>query len=67
LSDAWRTVRRHSDRFLIGSDIWINERWFSYDASFQTYRGWLAQLPAEQARNIASANAQRLFGSRRMN
>jgi hypothetical protein len=68
LSDEWRELfARHSDRFLIGSDTWINERWSSYDAMFKTYRDWLAQLPAEQARNIASGNAQRLFRSRRVN
>src|SRR5262245_23902809 len=28
LSDAWRKlIARHSERFLIGSDTWINERW----------------------------------------
>ena len=44
---------RYSDRFLLGSDTWINERWFGYDTIFKEYRGWLAQLPAEQARRIA--------------
>jgi len=65
LSDEWRRLfARHSDRFLIGSDTWINERWFSYDTLFKNYRGWLAQLPAEQARRIANGNALRLFGPR---
>ena len=68
LTDEWRELfARHSDRFLIGSDTWINERWFSYDTIFKTYRGWLAQLPAEQARNIANGNARRLFGPRPSN
>jgi predicted TIM-barrel fold metal-dependent hydrolase len=66
LSEDWRTLfARHSDRFLLGSDTWINERWFSYDAIFQNYRAWLAQLPADQARRIANGNAVRLFGPRR--
>ena len=65
LSDEWRSLfGQHSDRFLIGSDTWINERWFGYDTIFQNYRAWLAQLPAEQARRIANGNAQRLFGPR---
>jgi hypothetical protein len=55
---------RHSDRFLLGSDTWINERWFGYDTIMQTYRGWLAQLPEQQARRIAYENAERLFGSK---
>ena len=63
LTSEWRGLfDRYSDRFLLGSDTWINERWFGYDAIFKEYRGWLAQLPAEQARRIASGNAMRLFG-----
>jgi hypothetical protein len=68
LSDDWRKLfARHSDRFLIGSDTWINERWFSYDTIFNNYRAWLAQLPADQAARIANGNAQRLFGPRPSN
>jgi predicted TIM-barrel fold metal-dependent hydrolase len=63
LASEWRELlARHSDRFLLGSDTWINERWFGYDTIMQTYRGWLAQLPEEQARRIAYGNAERLFG-----
>ena len=44
LAAEWcETFARHSDRFLLGSDTWINERWFGYDTIMQTYRGWLAQ------------------------
>jgi len=68
LSDDWRSLfLRYSDRFLLGSDTWINERWFGYDTIFQNYRAWLAQLPIEQARRIANGNAQRLFGPRPSN
>ena len=68
LSPEWRDLlSRHSERFLIGSDTWINERWFGYDTIFQTYRAWLAQLPGGAARNIANANAKRLFGARPVN
>jgi hypothetical protein len=28
------------------------------------YRGWLAQLPVDQAKSIAHGNAERLFGPR---
>jgi hypothetical protein len=63
LASEWRELlARHSDRFLLGSDTWINERWFGYDTIMQTYRGWLAQLPEAQARRIAHGNAERLFG-----
>src|SRR5262245_13213604 len=65
LSAEWRALfARHSDRFLLGSDTWINQRWFSYDTIMQGYRGWLAQLPAEQAARIAHGNAERLFGGK---
>ena len=68
LSDDWRKLfERHSDRFLIGSDTWINERWRDYDSIFNGYRGWLAQLPAEQARRIANGNARRLFAPKPAN
>lgn len=68
LAPEWHALlSAHSERFLIGSDTWINERWFSYDAIMQNYRNWLAQLSPEQARNIASGNARRLFGARPVN
>jgi hypothetical protein len=66
LSPEWRSLfARYSDRFLLGSDTWINERWYSYDTIMKEYRGWLAQLPADQAQRIAHGNAERLFGPRR--
>ena len=67
-SDDWRELfARHSERFLIGSDTWINERWFGYDTSARAYRAWLAQLPQAQARRIAAGNAVTLFGPRPTN
>jgi hypothetical protein len=67
LSADWRELfAKYSDRFLLGSDTWINERWFGYDNIMREYRGWLAQLPRDQARRIASGNAERLFGPRRV-
>ena len=66
LTSDWRNLfARYSDRFLLGSDTWINERWFGYDTIFKEYRGWLAELPSDQAQRIASGNALRLFGLRR--
>jgi hypothetical protein len=63
LSAAWRDLfARYSDRFLLGSDTWINERWFGYDTIMKDYRGWLAQLPDDQTRRIAHGNAEKLFG-----
>jgi predicted TIM-barrel fold metal-dependent hydrolase len=65
LASEWRELfARHSDRFLLGSDTWINERWFGYDTIMQTYRGWLAQIPEEQVKRVAHGNAERLFGGK---
>lgn len=65
LTPEWRDLfTRHSERFVLGSDTWINERWFSYDAIFKEYRTWLAQLPPEPAARIAHGNAERLFGGK---
>jgi len=65
LTAPWRDLfTRYSERFLIGSDTWIDQRWSQYDELMRGYRGWLAQLPADQARNIAHANAERLFGGK---
>jgi len=63
LSAEWRDLfARHSDRFLVGSDTWIDQRWASYDQIIGEYRNWLAQLPPDQAQRIAFGNAERLFG-----
>jgi len=68
LTEDWRRLfARHPERFLIGSDTWINERWFAYDGIMRTYRAWLAQLPPEQGALIANGNARRLFGPRPVN
>jgi hypothetical protein len=65
LSAEWRELfARYSDRFLLGSDTWINERWFAYDSLMKGYRDWLVQVPADQARRIAHGNAERLFGGK---
>jgi hypothetical protein len=62
LSSAWRAMfERYPDRFLIGSDTWVNERWASYGDIIAGYRRWLAELPPEIAAKIAHGNAKRLF------
>ena len=45
--------QRYPDRFLIGSDTWINERWMSCGDIIAGYRRWLVQLPPEIAARIA--------------
>lgn len=62
LSAEWRRLfERHPDRFLVGSDTWISERWDSYARIMGEYRAWLAELPREVAEKIAFRNAERLF------
>jgi hypothetical protein len=68
LSSQWRALfARYPDRFLLGSDTWINERWFAYDGLMKGYRAWLAQLPREQSERIANGNAKKLFGGKPTN
>jgi predicted TIM-barrel fold metal-dependent hydrolase len=66
LTPEWRALfERYPDRFLLGSDTWINERWESYGEIMAGYRAWLAQLPPKIAGQIANGNAKALFGSER--
>jgi Amidohydrolase len=63
LTPAWRDLfRTYPDRFLIGSDTWINERWQSYATLIAGYRHWLDQLPRDVAERIAYKNAETMFG-----
>jgi hypothetical protein len=62
LTPNWkRLFEKYPDRFLIGSDTWIDERWDSYGRIMADYRGWLAQLSPEVATMIAAGNGRRLF------
>ncbi len=63
LCPEWRALLlKYPDRFLIGSDTWVNQRWLYYDELMQGYRLWLGGLPADVARRIAWNNGARLFG-----
>ena len=65
VTEAWRALfARYPDRFVLGSDTWINERWSSYGEILALYRGWLAQLPQDVAAAIAHGNGERLFAPR---
>ena len=62
LTPEWRALfERYPDRFLLGSDTWINERWESYGDIMAGYRAWLAQLSPKIAAQIAHGNARALF------
>ena len=63
LCQEWRTLLlKYPDRFMIGSDTWVNQRWLYYDELMQGYRAWLGDLPPGVARKIAWDNAASLFG-----
>jgi Amidohydrolase len=65
LTPEWRALfERYPDRFLLGSDTWVPERWASYGEIMAGYRGWLAQLPPQVAKQIAHGNARALFAER---
>ena len=59
----WKALlTRHAERFLLGSDTWINERWQSYPSIMSGYRAVLGELPREAAEKIAWKNGANLFG-----
>ncbi len=63
LCPEWRALLlKYPDRFMIGSDTWVNQRWQYYDDTMKGYRVWLGDLPADVARKIAWGNAAAIFG-----
>lgn len=63
LCPEWRALMlKYPDRFLIGSDTWVNQRWLQYADLMRGYRAWLGGLPEDVARRIAWDNGARLFG-----
>jgi predicted TIM-barrel fold metal-dependent hydrolase len=59
----WRQVlERFSDRFMVGSDTWVNGQWERYAEIIEVNRQWLSRLPRPVAERIAYRNAERLFG-----
>lgn len=62
LDDAWQTLLvRFSDRFMVGSDTWVNGQWEDYDGLISLNRQWLSLLPRKIAEKIAYQNAEKLF------
>lgn len=52
---------RHSDRFMVGTDTWVNAQWASYGELIALNRSWLKLLPRDIAEKIAFRNAAKLF------
>ena len=62
LDPAWEALLlKHQDRFMVGSDTWVNAQWDGYASLIDINRRWLALLPKEPAEAIAYKNAERLF------
>jgi hypothetical protein len=65
LCPEWRALLlKYPQRFMVGSDTWVNQRWQYYDELMRGYRTWLGDLPADVARKIAWENGATLFGVR---
>ncbi|MET0004174.1 MAG: amidohydrolase family protein [Candidatus Thiodiazotropha sp.] len=63
INEEWRQLlERFAERFMVGSDTWINDQWEDYDHLIAINRKWLAHLTTESAKKIAYQNAERLFG-----
>ena len=51
------------DRFMVGTDTFVPERWHYVPEHAAFSRAWLADLPAEVAEQIAWKNGEALFGA----
>ena len=66
LTPEWRALfEQYPDRFMLGSDTWVPERWAAYGDIMAGYRAWLEQLPPKVAAQIAHGNARALFADKR--
>ena len=58
----WRALFvRHQDRFMIGTDTYINLAWAEYGEIVAAHHRWLSRLPRAIAENIAWRNAKSFF------
>ena len=63
IDEDWRRViERFPDRFMIGSDTWVNAQWDIYRELIEMNRRWLSRFSRPIAEKIAYKNAERLFG-----
>jgi predicted TIM-barrel fold metal-dependent hydrolase len=63
VTPEWREAfLEFPDRFMVGTDTFVPERWHYVPEHAAYSRGWLADLPAEVAEKIAWKNGEALFG-----
>jgi len=61
---AWRTVFvQFADRFMVGTDSYVPERWHYIPEHADWSRRWLSDLPRDVAERIAWKNGEQVFGS----
>jgi hypothetical protein len=62
VSPEWREVfLEFPDRFMVGTDTFVPERWHYVPEHAAYSRGWLADLPPDVAERIAWKNGEALF------
>jgi predicted TIM-barrel fold metal-dependent hydrolase len=62
LDTEWRELfLDFPDRFVVGTDTWVNSRWNVLEETARFTRRWLRRLPADVAEKIAYRNGERLF------
>jgi hypothetical protein len=66
LAPEWREAfLEFPDRFMVGTDTFVPERWHYVPEHAAWSRGWLAELPPGVAEQIAWKNGEALFGGAR--
>jgi len=60
-ADWWDLINDFPDRFMIGSDTWVNGQWARYEEIMRVNRRWLSNFSRPVAEKIAYKNAARLF------
>jgi predicted TIM-barrel fold metal-dependent hydrolase len=66
VSPEWRAAfTEFPDRFMVGTDTFVPERWHYVPEHAAFSRAWLADLPADLAEKIAWKNGEALFGGLR--
>ena len=64
VSPDWRAAfTEFPDRFLLGTDTYVPERWHYIGEHAAWSRAWLADLPQDLAERIAFKNGDALLGS----
>lgn len=59
----WKALfLKYPDRFMIGTDTYVPDRWAEYAGLIREHRQWLDQLPPDLAKAIAFDNAIRVLG-----